>query len=116
MKHAEIYNPVLLMELIQQIGFLPLLDSGIFGYSAEEVVSEDRIAGCEGENTGIFLTITEGKFHQVKRMIAYIGSEVLALRRVRMGGLTIPEGLDSGEFVELSAEELTARLYDGKNE
>ena len=41
MKHPEIYNPVLLMELIQQIGFLPLLDSGIFGYSAEEVVSED---------------------------------------------------------------------------
>ena len=32
MKHAEIYNPLLLMELIQKIGFLPLLDSGIFGY------------------------------------------------------------------------------------
>ena len=36
MKHTEIYNPLLLMELIQKIGFLPLLDSGIFGYSAEE--------------------------------------------------------------------------------
>ena len=41
MKHTKIYSPLLLMELIQQIGFLPLLDSGIFGYSAEEVVSED---------------------------------------------------------------------------
>ena len=41
MKHAEIYNPILLIELIQQIGFLPLLDSGIVGYSAEEIVTED---------------------------------------------------------------------------
>ena len=75
-----------------------------------------RIAGSEGENTGIFLTITEGKFHQVKRMVALIGSEILALRRVRMGGLTIPEGLAAGEFTELSSEELTARLHAGKNE
>lgn len=41
MKHAEIYNPILLMDLIQQIGFLPLLDSGIVGYSAEEIVTDD---------------------------------------------------------------------------
>ena len=41
MKHAEIYNPILLMDLIQQIGFLPLLDSGIIGYSAEEIVTDD---------------------------------------------------------------------------
>ena len=41
MKHAEIYNPILLMELIQQIGFLPLLDSGSVGYSAEEIVTDD---------------------------------------------------------------------------
>lgn len=41
MKHAEIYNPILLIEIIQQIGFLPLLDSGIVGYSAEEIVKED---------------------------------------------------------------------------
>ena len=41
MKHQEIYNQAQLMELIQEIGFLPLLDSGIRGYSAEEVVSEE---------------------------------------------------------------------------
>lgn len=41
MRHAEIYNQSQLMELIGQVGFLPLLDSGIRGYSAEEVVSED---------------------------------------------------------------------------
>ncbi len=41
MKQVEIYNQAQLMELIQQMGFLPLLDSGICGYSAEEIVSED---------------------------------------------------------------------------
>ncbi len=40
-KSKEIYNSAQLMELIQQIGFLPLLDSGITGYSAEELVSDD---------------------------------------------------------------------------
>lgn len=41
MKYPVIYNIAQLTELIQQIGFLPLLDSGIWGYSAEEIVSED---------------------------------------------------------------------------
>ena len=38
---SEIYNQTQLTELIQQIGFLPLLYSGIHGFSAEEVVSDD---------------------------------------------------------------------------
>lgn len=41
MQHEEIYSCAQLMELIQQIGFLPLLDSGVLGYSAEEMVSEE---------------------------------------------------------------------------
>lgn len=41
MEQKEIYSSAQLMELIQQIGFLPLLDSGITGYSAEELVSDD---------------------------------------------------------------------------
>jgi hypothetical protein len=41
MKHKGIWNQAGLMELIQEIGFLPLLDSGISGYSAEAMVSSD---------------------------------------------------------------------------
>ena len=40
-EHPEIYSQAQLMQLIQQVGFLPLLDSGISGYSAEEIVSDD---------------------------------------------------------------------------
>lgn len=41
MKHSEIYNQAQMQELIHEIGFLPLLDSGIPGFSAEEMVSAD---------------------------------------------------------------------------
>lgn len=41
MRDQEIYNATGLMALIREIGFLPLLDSGIVGFSGEEVVAED---------------------------------------------------------------------------
>lgn len=41
MNISDIYNAAQLIECIQQVGFLPLLDSGIWGYSAEEMVTED---------------------------------------------------------------------------
>lgn len=41
MKFQEIYSATGLMELIQEVGFLPLLDSGIKGFSAEEIVNEE---------------------------------------------------------------------------
>ena len=41
MNSSEIYNAAQLIERIQQIGFLPLLDSGIVGFSAEEMVDDD---------------------------------------------------------------------------
>ena len=41
MKHDEIYSAAQLTEFIQEVGFLPLLDSGIQGYSAEEMVADD---------------------------------------------------------------------------
>lgn len=41
MKQIEIHSCAELMDYIQQVGFLPLLDSGIWGYSAEDVVDDD---------------------------------------------------------------------------
>ena len=38
---AKIYNEIELMEFIRQVGFLPLLDSGIYGFSAEDVVDDE---------------------------------------------------------------------------
>lgn len=54
----------------------------------------------------IYLTITEGKFHQVKRMLRAAGNDVTYLKRVAMGGLKLDEALEPGEYRELSAQEL----------
>lgn len=52
------------------------------------------------------LTIQEGKFHQVKRMFEAVGKEVTYLKRLSMGKLTLDEDLASGEYRELTKEEL----------
>ena len=50
--------------------------------------------------------IHEGKYHQVKRMFATLDNKVVALRRVRMGGLYLDESLAEGECREITAQEL----------
>ncbi|MCR5792247.1 MAG: rRNA pseudouridine synthase [Lachnospiraceae bacterium] len=52
------------------------------------------------------ITITEGKFHQVKRMFQKVGYKVVYLKRMQMGALTLDETLAPGEYRELSREEL----------
>lgn len=54
----------------------------------------------------IELTIHEGKFHQVKRMMHAIDNEVLYLKRLRMGSLKLDEALKCGEYRELTKEEI----------
>lgn len=54
----------------------------------------------------ISLVITEGKFHQVKRMFQAVGKKVTFLKRVSMGGILLDESLAPGAYRELTAEEL----------
>lgn len=54
----------------------------------------------------IRLTIQEGKFHQVKRMFQAVGKEVIYLKRERMGTLRLDESLETGEYRQLTDEEL----------
>ena len=54
----------------------------------------------------IHLTITEGKFHQVKRMLLAVGNQVVYLKRVRMGGLHLDPELLPGDYRELTLEEV----------
>ena len=53
-----------------------------------------------------YITISEGKFHQVKRMFKAVNNEVLYLKRVKMGNLSLDEKLKLGEYRELTEEEL----------
>lgn len=54
----------------------------------------------------LLLTIHEGKFHQVKRMLVAVGNEVIALKRVSFGPLKLDESLAPGESRELTDEEI----------
>ena len=56
----------------------------------------------------IELTITEGKFHQVKRMFEAVGKKVLYLKRISMGPLQLPDDLKPGEYRPLTAQEIAA--------
>ena len=71
-----------------------------------ELVSIDT----EKEESLIRVTIAEGKFHQVKRMVAYCGKEVVDLQRLTMGTLTLDENLKRGEWRRLTKEELEGLL------
>ncbi len=51
------------------------------------------------------LTLREGKYHQVKRMMACLGKPVTALKRVSMGGVALDEGLKPGQWRALTPEE-----------
>ena len=52
------------------------------------------------------LTITEGKKHQVKRMLGYAGCRVLYLKRLSIGNLSLDESLHPGEYRALTESEL----------
>ena len=58
-----------------------------------------------GKQSAAHITIYEGKFHQVKRMMAALGKEVTYLKRLSMGSLQLDERLKPGEYRELTAEE-----------
>lgn len=60
----------------------------------------------EEETSKIRLILHEGKFHQVKRMVQAVGKEVTYLKRIRMGGFSLPNSLDNGEYRELTEAEL----------
>ena len=56
----------------------------------------------EGAETRVRVTLREGKYHQVKRMVAAVGGTVVQLRRVQLGGLLLDPNLPAGAFRELS--------------
>ncbi|MDE2415529.1 MAG: pseudouridine synthase [Comamonadaceae bacterium] len=66
-----------------------------------------RAAACVQRDTyHLDLTLTEGKYHQVKRMIAAVGNRVKALHRSRIGALELPADMAPGQWRWLGPDEL----------
>ena len=57
-----------------------------------------------------YVTIVEGRYHQVRRMFAAVGNRVVALHRDRVGGLSLPENLDVGQYRVMARDEM-ARVF-----
>ncbi|MDP1742123.1 pseudouridine synthase [Polaromonas sp.] len=94
----------------------PVDDKQVAKLLAGVVLDDDpkpvRAAACEktGE-TQLSLTLTEGKYHQVKRMIAAVGNrveEVGGLHRSRIGSLDLPPDLKAGQWRWLTPQDLAA--------
>ena len=77
------------------------------GEKKDTLPAELKVLSCEGGVSEIELTITEGKYHQVKRMFEAVGKEVVYLKRISMGGLKLDDALKPGEYRRLTEEEIS---------
>jgi 16S rRNA pseudouridine516 synthase len=66
--------------------------------SAKIELDSDRMGGK--------ITLTEGKYHQIKRMVAAQDNRVMTLERVSFGGISLDRSLERGEWRYLTAEEI----------
>lgn len=74
--------------------------------SEEGLAAKEMAVAQSSWRSEIYLTIHEGRFHQVKRMMEALGKKVIYLKRISMGALTLPDDLPKGEVRELTVEEM----------
>ena len=95
----------------------PVSDDGIAtllrGVQLDDEPGLVSAIACERRSDREFLmTVTEGRYHQVKRMVAAISNRVEALQRVAIGGLQLPDDLPEGRWRWLSAADHAALIGD----
>ena len=91
----------------------PLDERQITRLKSGVVLDDDPkpVAAADAQALGehhLQLTLTEGKYHQVKRMVAAVGNRVEGLHRSRIGGLALPTDLAPGEWRWLGEDELAS--------
>ena len=89
---------------------LPVNAADIAAFKQGVTLSDGTLclpAGLElCEDGSCLVTVMEGKYHQVKRMLASRGKPVTALKRLKIGDLKLDESLKPGEYRPLTADEL----------
>lgn len=65
-----------------------------------------RLEPEDGDPRRVLVTVTEGKYHEVKNLIAYCGRRVLAMRRLAVGGLALDPALTPGAYRRLTEREI----------
>lgn len=99
---AKVYQVTIAHKLTEQD--LQILEQGIL-LKGENKITKPAQIKILADNK-IELTITEGRYHQVKRMLAFVNNKVLALHRVQIGALKLDPNLQFGEFRPLTEKEI----------
>ncbi|MBM7689458.1 16S rRNA pseudouridine(516) synthase [Enterococcus ureilyticus] len=82
----------------------------VFSDGKKCLAAKLQILSAEEHQSQAYLDITEGKFHQVKKMFLAVGKKVIYLKRLSMGPVVLDPMLSSGEYRSLNPEELQALL------
>lgn len=96
--YVELKNPMLKSD-IEKLENGIELENGF-------VTKNAKVAVIENTENKVYITITEGKYHQVKRMFKAVNNKVLYLKRVQMGNLKLDDKLKVGEYRELTEKEI----------
>lgn len=87
----------------------PVTDEMIIGFKEGIKLNDGECKPAVLEKIGTYtavVTLTEGRYHQIKRMFGCFGAKVLELQRIKMGNLELPNDLSMGKIRELTREEL----------
>lgn len=104
---------VTLAEAISE-GAIEALETGV-SLHGEDMPTRPADVRVMGERE-IALTISEGRYHQVKRMLAAVGNHVVALHRHSIGGIELDSNLAPGGFRPLTPEERLSVSPEGQRE
>ena len=106
-KHCQKIYRVWLRDEIDHEKLSELIEHFKAGIQLQGEASLTRPAILEHvEDNEVLLTITEGKYHQVKRMFAAVGNKVIALHREQIGNIELGD-LSAGDWRELTEEEVS---------
>lgn len=87
---------------------LPLFEAGLDIGDEKPTLPAKLEILKSGEESKILLTITEGRYHQVKRMVQAAGGKVIYLKRLSMGAIVLDEGLKPGSYRPLDEAEIAS--------
>ena len=88
---------------------IPVTETMVNGFKKGINLSDGECKSADLEITGEYtanVVITEGRYHQIKRMFGCYGAKVIELNRIRMGNLYLPKDLKFGEVKEATQAEL----------
>lgn len=88
---------------------IPVTDKMVEGFKNGVVLNDGECKEANLEITRKYsatVTLTEGRYHQIKRMFGCFGAKVIELERIKMGNLKLPDNLKPGKCRELTEEEL----------